>query len=69
MKVFCRPMERHYITKASANAAMALSMAKELQRDNGVNEPGVQELVHVIDCAARGLIQLCRTRAAELSRD
>ena len=59
---FCTPMKRHYMTKAAANAATALSMAKELQTAIG-HKPGIQELVQIIDKASLDLIRLCEAAA------
>jgi len=71
---FCAPMERHYMTKAAANAATALSMAKELVTALGVGPGGVpapdgiQDLVQIMDLTALKLIQRCKQAAYEIDR-
>ena len=67
MSYYCKPMRRHFITSATVNAAMALSMAKEVW----VNEKAprdVQEMVKIIDQASRGLIRVCEQIAFEATR-
>lgn len=75
---FCKPMERHYMTKAAANAATALSMAKELATACNVAHSGwpptpvpdgIQDLVQIIDDAARRLIRRCKEAAYEIDDD
>lgn len=73
--LFCKPMERHYMTKAAANAATALSMAKELATACSVAHAdcpprqvpdGIHDLVQIIDDAARRLIRRCHEAAHEI---
>lgn len=72
---FCKPMGRHYMTKAAANAATALSMAKEIAtackvaHDDWPPHPvpdWIQDLVQIIDDAARRLIRRCHEAAHEM---
>lgn len=63
---FCKPMKRHFMTQASANAAVALSMAKELHSMAGPCT-GVSELVQVINQASLELIRLCQSAAGEIA--
>ena len=75
-KRFCAPMGRHYITKASANAAMALNMAKEMTVVCNVSHSdwppvpapsGILELVQIINSTSLLLIQLCHNAALEMN--
>ena len=68
-------MERHYMTKAAANAATALSMAKEISvacKFAGADWPpyhvpeGIHDLVQIINSTALLLIRLCNTAAHEI---
>ena len=65
---FCKPMKRHFMTKAASNAAIALSMAKEVwcKEDwpKGKSHEDVQDLVHIIDTAALKLIAACERHAS-----
>jgi hypothetical protein len=72
---FCNPMERHYMTKAAANAATALSMAKELDTACDMAGPGwppkqapggIQDLVQIINDASLKLIRRCKQAAYEI---
>ena len=72
---FCKPMGRHYMTKAAANAATALSMAKEIHTACLVDGPGwpqspmpdgISELVQVINSTALLLIRLCSVAAYDI---
>ena len=74
---FCTPMERHYMTKAAANAATALSMAKELITACNVAHAdwppipapeGVQDLVQIINNVSLRLIQRCKDAAYGIDR-
>ena len=59
---FCKPMKRHFMTTASANAATALSMAKEIHSKKGHCED-VTDLVKLIDAASLKLIKACERHA------
>jgi hypothetical protein len=65
---FCKPMKRHFMTKAASNAAVALSMAKEVWCKEGwpkgKSHEDVQDLVHLIDTAALKLIAACERHAS-----
>lgn len=63
---YCKPMKRHFITTAAGNAAIALSMAKEVWAKEAAPED-VQDLVHLLDSAARKLIAACERHAAASS--
>ena len=75
--LFCSPMERHYMTKAAANAATALSMAKELvsvwrtvHRENSMPDPeGVHDLVQIINDASKRLIQRCKVASSRIKHN
>jgi hypothetical protein len=57
-------MRRHFITSATVNSAMALSMAKEVWGNEKAPQE-VEEMVKIIDQAARGLIKVCERIAFE----
>ena len=60
---YCDPIVRHFITKTSGNAAVALSMAKEVWvKENAPSD--VHDLVKLIDEASRKLIKACERHAA-----
>lgn len=59
---YCNPMKRHFITTATGNAAIALSMAKEVWCKETAPED-VQDLVHLMDSTARKLIAACERHA------
>ena len=65
---FCKPMKRHFMTKAASNAAIALSMAKEVWCKEGwpkgTSRDDVQDLVHLIDKTALKLIAACERHAS-----
>lgn len=65
---FCTPMKRHYMTRIAGDAAIALSMAKEMQSKAG-EQPGVAELVETIGVASRRLIALCESHPDRLSQE
>jgi len=63
---FCKPMKRHFITAASGNASVALSMAKEayIQAPIGVrSSEEIQSLVQIINGASLKLISACERYA------
>lgn len=63
---YTKPMRRHYITAATGNAAIGLSMAKEVlsKCDSGKAPEALQELVHVINIASLSLIKICERHAS-----
>lgn len=65
---FCKPMKRHFMTKAASNAAIALIMAKEVWCKEDwpklKSHEDVQDLVHIIDTAALKLIAACERHAS-----
>lgn len=62
MKHYCKPMKRHFITKATGNAATALSMAMEVWCKEAAPED-VQDLVRLMDSTALKLIAACERHA------
>ena len=56
------------MTRISGDAAIALSMAKEMQTKAGF-QPGVQELVKIIGEASKSLIALCESHSYRLKDD
>lgn len=52
------------MTTAAANAAVAMSMAKEISCHGRYD--GVQELVQLINSASLSLIQICENKAHDL---
>lgn len=62
MSKFCKPMRRNWMTTASSNAVVALSMAKELQAKVGYPN-GLQSLVKIINIASIELISFCENCA------
>jgi len=63
---FCKPMKRHFMTRASSNAAAALSMAKELHSMVGPCD-GVAELVNTINPVFHGCKHSGATKNQRLS--
>lgn len=60
---FCRKMRSHFITNATANTAIAMSMAKEIWTAKGVRNDGIQDLVELINSASLKLIRVCENHA------
>lgn len=64
-------MKRHFMTKAASNAAVALSMAKEVWCKEGLtngNYSNVQDLVQLINDTSLILIAACE-RHASMAQD
>ena len=66
---FCVPMEKHYLTKIASNAAMALSMAKELSVVSRADHGEIQEFAHLIDAASKSLMRICKSHAFDLDEE
>ena len=62
---YCSPMKIHFITKAAANSAIALNMAKEMYVVQDEKALEIASLVQIIALTSRQLINICERSSIE----